>query len=97
MRRIGMTTFLFFNLLDVCTTQIGFSRGIPEGNPLMALAFSLGGPLGGCGLKLLIVAMIIVAIPRLRPPNAREWPIWTAASVAPMFAVWNNLWLIGLK
>lgn len=78
MQVAALWAFGVLNGLDVLTTAVGLSRGIPEGNWLPALVLASGGPLAMFALKGLCMGAAGLAAVRL----GDRWPVFWRAVYA---------------
>jgi hypothetical protein len=76
--------------LDTATTIAGLRAGLPEGNPVMALALADGGVAGLILAKVALIAVTAWALVDLGRRHRGAWVGWLVVVGATWFAVVSN-------
>jgi ABC-type long-subunit fatty acid transport system fused permease/ATPase subunit len=90
MTRLWILLAVFAHSLDIGTTSLGLSLGVPEANPLMASLLHSHGELAMYVFKASLVGLVtgFVLLVRRRYPLA--WPAWCAGTLLTLIVVVNN-------
>ncbi|HEV2013478.1 MAG TPA: DUF5658 family protein [Candidatus Dormibacteraeota bacterium] len=89
-----LTGFCTAQLLDVTTTHIGLSQGRQELNGVAAWIITHDGELAVYGIKLSLVAMLVMFLLIFGRRSASVWNAYLIAAWITTFAVVNNLYRI---
>ncbi|HEX5417198.1 MAG TPA: DUF5658 family protein [Chloroflexota bacterium] len=92
--RHWLLLLLVANLLDIATTVIGLTLGIPEGNPVEASILASLGEFWMFLFKVMLVALLVLAIHPLHRHYRRLWPAFLVMTMPTVLVVLSNVALI---